>query len=294
MKKSSLNNVGLRMLFCSSILIVMIGCQALAQSPQAASVGPQKGWLVLHGGGIRKENGAMHRFVSLAGGASAAVVVVLTPIDLDVITTDFLTKYRQWWKSEFGVTNLSFMDTRDRQVAETDAFVAPLLKATGVWISGGHLTNLLDSYLDTRTKREIKAVAERGGVIGGSSAGAMIQGSFLLNVTKTPSGAPLSGSRMFLDAARMVGFGLLREVTVYPHFSERHSEKDILDVLARYPDLLGIGIDEGTAIVVHDDQFEVIGAEHVGIFDGKNGTKKKYLTLSKGQKFDLKRRVVID
>lgn len=60
----------------------------------------------------------------------------------------------------------------------------PLRKATGVWICGGHLTNLLDAYLDTRTEREIQAVAERGGVIGGSSAGAMIQGSFLIDGLK--------------------------------------------------------------------------------------------------------------
>jgi len=59
-----------------------MGGEGLAQSPLAANVGPQKGWLVLHGGGIRKDNGAMDRFVSLAGGPNASVVVILTPIDL--------------------------------------------------------------------------------------------------------------------------------------------------------------------------------------------------------------------
>ena len=294
MNERGLNTVVNRILGVS-ISILMAGCQVLAQSPQADNVGPQKGWLVLHGGGTRKDNGAMQRFVSLAGGTNASVVVVLTPIDVDVITPEFLTQYKQWWASERGVTDVTFMDTRDRQEAETEAFVAPLLRATGVWISGGHLTNLLDSYLHTRTEREIRAVAERGGVIGGSSAGAMIQGSFLINVTKTPSGAPLDGSRMFLDATRMMGFGLLTGVTVYPHFFARPAaEKDMLAVVERYPDLLGIGIDEGAAIVVHDDRFEVIGRGRVGVCAGAPSSRKKFLTLSPGQKFDLKRLYTIE
>ena len=108
----------------------------------------------MHGGGTRKDNGAMRRFVSLAGGANASVVVVLTPIDLDVITPEFLTRYKEWWASEHGVIDVSFLDTRDRHEAETEAFVAPLLKATGVWITGGHLSNLLDSYLGTNRARD--------------------------------------------------------------------------------------------------------------------------------------------
>jgi cyanophycinase len=278
------------------VLILLFGCQGIAASPQSVTVGPEKGWLILHGGGIntKRDYEHYHRFATLAGGANAAVVVILTPVDLDVLTPEFLIQYKQWWKSELGLTNVSFMDTRNRQEAESEAFAAPLRKATGVWIMGGHLSNLLNFYLGTRTEREIKAVAERGGVIAGSSAGAMIQGSFLINLTKTPSDLRLTRSGMFLDPAQMVGFGLLRSVAVYPHFFARHAEKDLLEVVARYPELLGIGIDENTAIVVHDDQFEVIGEGHVGVFDGKTSSRKKSLTLSPGQKFDLKRRTTIE
>jgi cyanophycinase len=293
MKESSLKNVVNKILFC---LIFLMASGALTPSQQTVSVGPQKGWLILHGGGIdtKRDYGHYHRFAELAGGANASVVVILTPVDLDVLTPAFLTYYKQWWQSELGLTDVSFMDTRNRQEAETEAFVAPLRKATGVWIMGGHLTNLLDFYLGTRTEREIKAVAERGGVIAGSSAGAMIQGSFLVNLTKTPSDLRLTRSGMFLDPARMVGFGLLRGVAVYPHFFARHAERDLLEVVARYPELLGIGIDENTAIVVHNDQFEVIGDGRVGIFESNHRFRKKYLTLSKGQKFDLRRRVIIE
>jgi cyanophycinase len=276
-------------------VILLCGSQGIAVSQQPVTVGPAKGWLILHGGGINTKRDYEHyrRFAALAGGANGSVVVILTPIDLDVLTPQFLTQYKQWWKSELGLTDVAFMDTRNRQEAETDAFVAPLLKATGVWISGGHLTNLLDSYLGTRTEREIKAVAERGGVIGGSSAGAMIQGSFLIDVTKSVSGMRISRTGMFLDSTRLVGFGLLRNVTVYPHLSARKAEKDVAEVVAHYPELLGIGIDENTAIILHDDQFEVIGEGHVGVFDGRTSSRKKFLTLSPGQKYDLKKRTTI-
>jgi cyanophycinase len=93
---------------------------------------------------------------------------------------------------------------------------------------------------------------------------------------------------MYLDSARMVGFGLLRGVAVYPHVDGRHSEKDLFEVVARYPDLLGIGIDENTALVLHDDQFEVMGVGRVMVFDSNSVGKKKYVTLTRGQRFDLR------
>ena len=296
MSESNRRGTGNILLVFLFILISLAGPKPLAPQQLRETIGPEKGWLVLHGGGIgvEKENGAIHRFVALAGGPNASIVVVLTSIDLNVITPDFLAKYKQWWADDLKVTNLVFMDTRDRHVADTEAFIAPLRNATGVWIDGGHLTNLLDSYLDTRTQREIEAVAVRGGVIGGSSAGAMIQGSFLINVTKTPGGMRISRTGMYLDDSRLVGFGVLRNVTVYPHLSTRQAQKDVAEVIAHHPELLGIGIDEGTAIILHEDQFEVIGDGHVTIFFGDSKSGKKIVTLSPGQKFDLAKRVSIN
>ena len=282
-----------KILLSLSVLVFLI-CLQVPAAAQSTGVGPAKGWLILHGGSMKQEWEAEHRLAALVGSPDAPVVVILTPVDLEILTPGFLTHYKNWWKSELGLTNVTFMDTRTREEADTEAFVAPLRSAKGVWIMGGHLTNLLDVYLGTRTEREIKAVADRGGVVAGSSAGAMIQGSFLINLTKSPSQLHFSRNGMYLDPTRMMGFGLLRNVTVYPHLAPRHSEKDVVEVLQRYPDLLGIGIDENTAAVVHDDQFEVIGEGRVVIFEYKNGSAKKYRILIKGQKFDLKTRTIIN
>ena len=277
------------------VLIFLLEPGTRVQSSSArVTVGPANGWLVLDGGGIDRENEAGHKFAALAGGINARVVVVVTPIDLDVLTPDFFTKYRQVWETEYGVPNVTFMDARDRLVADTEEFVAPLRKATGVWICGGHLTNLVKAYLNTKIVGEIEAVAVRGGVVGGASAGAMIQGSFLISVTKSPGGVRFSRTGMFLDPAKLVGFGILKDTAVYPHLSARKAQKDVAEVIAHYPELLGIGIDERTFIIVHNDQFEVMGAGHIEVFDAKTPSGKKGISLFPGQRFDLKKRTVIN
>jgi cyanophycinase len=295
-KKTSSRPIAGSLLAFFFALILLIGPEVAGHSASHTMIGPAKGWLVLHGGGIgvEKPDGPRHRFAALAGGPKGSVVIVLTSIDLDVITPDFLAKYKQWWADDMKVTDLTFMDTRDRHVADTDTFVEPLRRATGVWIDGGHLGNLLESYLDTRTEREIEAVAERGGVIGGSSAGAMIQGSFLINVTKSPGGMRITRTGMYLDNSKLVGFGVLKNVTVYPHLTARGAQRDVAEVIAHHPELLGIGIDEDTAIIVHEDQFEVFGSGHVDIFDSKSTSGKNIVTLSAGQKFDLEKRLTIN
>jgi cyanophycinase len=133
----------LRALMWSVFALALLADSAGRASAQPRpSIGPAKGWLILHGGGIdlKHDYEHYHRFVDLAGGHDASIVVILTPVDLNVITNDFLTKYKQWWKSEFGLADVTFMDTRDRKEAESESFVAPLRKATGVYILGGHLT----------------------------------------------------------------------------------------------------------------------------------------------------------
>lgn len=271
-------------------LLVLVLLNCLPVLAQTSAGGPDKGWLILHGGSMKQEWVAEHRFASLAGGPNASIVVVLTPVDLEILTPEFLKHYKQWWGTELGISNLTFLDTRDRKEAETETFVAPLRQATGVWIMG-HNNNLVDIYVGTRTQREIRAVAERGGVIGGSSAGAMIQGSFLISRSTTAKGGTTFEN---LDRERLIGFGFLQEVTVYPHLAQRHAEKMMLKILSHYPGLLGIGIDENTAIVVHENQFEVIGEGRVCVFAETNRGPQKYLVLTKGQKFDLLKRAQIE
>jgi cyanophycinase len=87
------------------------------------------------------------------------------------------------------------------------------------------------------------------------------------------------------------GFGFLRQSAIDQHVTTRHREADLDQVIDAHPDLLGIGIDESTAIVVEGDRFQVIGKSKVFIHDSR---RKPYYTLSAGDRFDLKTRRLIN
>ena len=146
------------------------------------------------------------------------------------------------------------LHTHDPKVADTEEFAKVLRDAKGVWFDGGRQWNIVDSYANTLTYREFHKVLERGGVIGGSSAGATIQGDYLVR-------GAIAGSEIVMtpEPEHEHGFAFLRKVAIDQHINTRNRWDDIIPVIKKYPNLLGIGLSEGTAIVVTGDRFEVIG-----------------------------------
>ena len=141
----------------------------------AQQVGPQKGSLVIVGGAMR-DQAILERFLDLAGGPDAQIVVIPTAGGGE--------EYDQDWRGlrQFraaGAPNLTVLHTNDRDEADTEEFVQPIREASGVWFGGGRQWRLADSYLNTTTHQALWELLDRGGVIGGSSAGATIQGSYL-------------------------------------------------------------------------------------------------------------------
>lgn len=256
------------------ILLAYGLCAALG----AATIGPSKGALVIVGGG-KVGPQIVDRFVALAGGADAHFVVIPTAGEDAQIDPE---ANRKKFMERFGVKNVTVLHTRDRAKADTEEFGAPLRSASGVWFDGGRQWRLVDSYLGTRTEREVKAVLERGGVVGGSSAGATIQGSYLVR------GAP-SGNSIMMSPGHEQGFGLIRDVAIDQHLLTRKRQKDLIPVIEAHPDLLGIGLDESTAIVVQGDRFTVIGDSKVAIYDNREHDGDKYFFLSPGDTYDLTR-----
>lgn len=266
--------------------VILAGAVASCATVPAASpgptleprIGPPRGHLVVAGGGDLTGTGILERFVQLAGGPNARIVVIPTadgsgPYDLSWPGLDGLR--------EAGARNLTILHTTDRTIADSEEFVAPLREATGVWIAGGRQWRLADAYLDTLTDDELDSVLDRGGVVGGSSAGASIQASFLVR------GAP-EGNHIVMAPGYERGFGLLRDAAVDQHLLVRRRERDLLQILDLHPELLGIGIDERTAIVVSGDLFEVIGASEVAVYDGTELTGGAgYYLLPPGASYDM-------
>ena len=250
--------------------------------------GPAKGYLVIVGGG----NGSkvMPKFYELAGGKAARIVYIPTAsadgtFNIERIKAEGL---------KAGASRVDVLNTRDSKVADSEEFVKPLLDATAVWIGGGRQWRLADSYLGTRTEREIKNVLDRGGVVGGSSAGATIQGSFMIRGASGTDKNPDGDNTVMESPGHLVGFGLITDCAIDQHVITRHRENDLEPVIAGHPDLLGIGIDEGTAIVVQGDVFEVIGPSKVGIYDNEAHGDTKHYFLSAGDKFNLAKHKKID
>jgi cyanophycinase len=265
-----------------AVLVSVLALAAMAADyDNAPTVGPARGWLVIHGGGTLT-NETKERFVALAGGSEANIVVIPTaltdaPVDFD--------KYRLEQMRRFDVAHVTVLHTRDRVRANSEGFVEPLRRASGVWIDGGRQYRLADAYLGTAVVREIKALLARGGVVCGSSAGATIQGSFLVR------GAPSSNNKIMVSSGHETGFGLLPNSAIDQHVNTREREGDLNAVIDAHPELLGIGLDQDAAIVVHGDSFFVVGGQ-AAIHDGKEHDGAPYYFLSAGQAYNLKTRSV--
>lgn len=258
------------------------------------TVGPEKGALLIVGGGNMAPE-LWSRFVELAGGPAKANIVII-PTAGDDSSASKAPRETERLKN-LGVTNITVLHTRDPKVADQESFVAPLKNATGIWFVGGRHWRLADSYLNTLAHKEFNGVLSRGGVIGGTSAGATIQGSFMVR------GDTKGNSIMIGDHTQ--GLDFIHNVTIDQHVLRRNRQFDLIDVVKTHPELLGVGIDEGTAIVVQQNTFEVLGASYVGIYtadqinsnaqypSGQNSTGGPFFFMSKGQKFDLLTRKVI-
>jgi cyanophycinase len=274
------------------ILPALVLAPIAASLVTAVSSGPPKGALVLDGAGCKA---ARERFVSLAGGPDANFVFIPTGssgLKFDdgfiYIPPESSVRNEQTRKLEeeqaryLGVRQITVLHTRDRMEADSEAFVAPLRRANGVWLGPGNAGRLAAAYLDTRTLRALWAVLDRGGVIGGESAGAIIQGSFIVR------GRP--DKPLLMAKGHERGFGFLKNVVVDPHLIAARREDELVNVLDAHPELLGIGIDANAGIVVRGDAFEVIGESKVAIYDDKKHGGTWYYWLAPGDRFDLRAR----
>jgi cyanophycinase len=250
-------------------------------SLSAAEHGPDKGSLVIVGGNMQ-DPAIVKRFIDLAGGPDAPIVIIPTASEDDAHYDNYWSGLKQW--REAGANNLTVLHTRDRKIADSEAFVKPLKTARGVFFGGGRQWRLADAYLNTATQREVQGVLDRGGVVGGSSAGAAILSSFMVR------GDTKGNTIMIGD--HTAGMGFLKNAAVDIHVLRRNRQFDMLEVLDAHPDLLGISIDEDTAIVVDGDRFDVIGKSYALIYDTKTvaGKSGRFYFMGAGDRFDMKTR----
>jgi len=288
--RPALGPLALALVFAASLHVRA----ATAQTAASPEYGPARGALVIAGGGTLPGTGILETWVELAGGPTKRFVIVPTAggnrrPDGTVVQYDeaeVIAPFRA-----LGLRNVRMLHTHDPKVADTEAFAAQLADADGVWFVGGRQWNLVDSYANTRTHAAFRAVLERGGVIGGTSAGATIQGAYLVR------GASSGSDVMMTDEPNhQQALGFLRRTAIDQHIDARNRWEDLVPVIRRFPDLLGIGLSEGTAIVVRGDRFEVTGRWKVAVHDHTRAVQpweKSWFVLGFGDVYDMKARRVI-
>jgi len=269
----------------------------LAVHPSPTRHGPEHGSLLIIGGNVGSTASIWNKFTELAGGKDNAHLVVVTAASgdsaaFDQKDVDTVRKYT-------GVRDVVLLHTNDLRTANSEQFIAPLKRATGVYFVGGRQWRIADCYLNTLTHQAFLDVLQRGGVIAGSSAGASIQGSFLWR--GDTKGADI------LIGDHTQGLGFLKNSVIDQHLLRRNREFDLVNLVEKAPQLIGIGLDEATAVLVQGDTLQVIGKSYVAIYDyativnsklehtGNEGpgsaiSPGPFFFLSAGQKYDLKAR----
>ncbi|KAK6085042.1 glutamine amidotransferase class-i family protein [Seiridium cupressi] len=273
---------------------LMTTAVALPTRTNTTYVGPENGHLVIVGGNLQSA-GIWQKIIELAGGPDAPFVVVPTaggePTYNDSLPSAASLR-------ENGARNVTVLHTYDPAVADTDEFVAPLKEAKGICFDGGRQWRLVDAYAGTKAESAFQGVLDRGGVISGSSAGASIQGSFLAR------GDTANNQVMVGD--HTVGSGYLKNAAIDQHVLVRNRHFDMFDILKVYPELLGVAIDENTALIVHKNEAQVFSGTYVLIYDKgfwsreelselKNlpPPESRFYFLRPGDKYDLGARKVV-
>ena len=237
----------------------------------------EKGTLMIVGGG-RMPLQLVKEFVAAAGGKDAHIVVLPTSMP-DPLPED----YGKRMFEAGGAKNITVLRQRERTAVESEEMLEALKTADGVWFGGGRQWRFVDAYEHTKAYPLIHEVLAKGGIIGGSSAGASIQGDYLARAN------PL-GNREIMAPGYEKGFGFLPGSAIDQHFKQRNRFKDMTSLVDKYPQLLGIGIDEGTALVVRGRIGVVKGDGAVHFYDRRRTVmegEKDYVTIESGRSFDL-------
>jgi len=240
------------------------------------------------------------RFVALAGGGDATIVVISTASSLGMVAGE---RYRQVF-GELGVRTIRPLHVVTRQEANEERAVAPLRDATGIFLTGGNQLRLSSTLGGTRLADAILERFQQGAAIAGTSAGASATSTHM--IAFGASGATPK-QRMAQIAA---GLGVLPGVIVDQHFQQRDRLGRLLSLIAQNPSLLGLGVDEDTAGIVGPDHvMEVVGRGSITVVDGSasetdawevGGHRPIMLSnvvlhsLPAGYRFDLRTRRRID
>jgi len=276
------------------VIFVLVSALGAADQP--------KGHLLIIGGG-KRGNAIMEKFVELAGGSQAKVVVF--PMASGYPHEVGPEQAQELLALGCGEARVL---TIDRGQADSDSVLALLAGVTGVFFSGGDQSRLTAVLKGTRVEDRLHQLYANGAVIGGTSAGAAVMSEVMITGDERRPVADSTFNQITADnIVTAAGFGFIKTAIVDQHFVRRRRHNRLISLVLEQPKLLGLGIDEGTALWVKPDQTcEVIGDNAVMVYDatrartlrdsegyGLRASDLRLHVLRHGARFDLKAKKVL-
>ncbi len=246
----------------------------LAGLPRVADPRLPGGTIIVHGGGSLSD-AVWRRFVAASGGPGASYVFIPTADD------DYDPKYPAETQFPFDrLQRTRVLTTHCRTEADNADFAAAIDSADAVWFGNGRPWRLIATYRGTQVERALRRLLDRGGVVGGSGGGAIALASFLVR-------GDILKPNVMVSPGNTAGFALLDRIAIDDRIELRNRVVDLAPVVAAHPRLLGIGLESGAALLVHDGMGEVLGSGRVAITDNATHTGKPYYFVASGGRIPL-------
>ncbi|MBD2776953.1 cyanophycinase [Iningainema tapete] len=262
------------------------------------SASENKGPLVIIGGAEDKEGDCqiLREFVRRAGGTKARIVIMTAATELPrEVGENYIRVFER-----LGAEDVRIVDTTNRDDGSSSSALEAIDKATGIFFTGGDQARITSILKDTQVDAAIHKRHSEGATIGGTSAGAAVMPDVMIVEGDSETNPRIE----IVDMGP--GMAFLPGVVIDQHFSQRGRLGRLISALAQQPAVLGFGIDENTAMVVTDNQIEVIGEGSVTVVDESEAIHSnveqilkdeplaicgaKLHILPHGYKFDLKTR----
>ncbi len=237
--------------------------------------------LVLIGGGERPKE-AIAKFVEWAGGKQAKILIITWASGVPQESFESIKEdFAGFPVSSFELAPIAPLDAESRL-----RFLSQLKSATGIFFTGGDQNRVMDILKDETLYNALRERYQAGIVFGGTSAGTAIMSTPM--ITGEADLTVINGAKV--ETRR--GLGLIPNLIVDQHFIKRQRENRLFGLILQNPQMLGIGIDEDTALLIENNRFaEVVGATQVMFIDAqkKKGAMIIYLLKAK-EHFDLVKR----
>ena len=250
-----------------TLLILLAALAVAACSPKSPAVPGPKGFLFIVGGGDR-DAPLMKRYIEMAAGFGTGRIVIFTMASSvpQEVGPELVAEFKGNGAKDVVACQLTHAEA---MAPGSDKI---LDGAGGVWFSGGDQAFLTAALLGTPIHKRMLELYEAGCVIGGTSAGAAVMSEFMITGNERRTNNEEGTWEVILadDVLHTEGFGFVRSAVIDQHFVTRRRHNRLIAVVLQNPSLVGVGIEESTAVLVRPDgKYEVLGEGQVIVYDAR-------------------------